>query len=126
MTETMKQNEKSQTINDEKAMVDMSTKELLKLAFTEPKLEEPIGVCGKKCEGNCEDCVEANKELEKYYREDRMTEAEMTIWNCATCNAVLSYWKDDLGIHYFCNACFDDRDDYEDTGLDWNESGYFD
>jgi len=25
-----------------------------------------------------------------------------------------------------CSCCQDDHDDYGDTGLDWNESGYFD
>lgn len=127
--------------------LNLTTQELLKIAFYEPKLTVSVGACGNVCDGTCQTCEHHVEQLSIFFCEklleehDRLWEEEVRAQkeidelssqqesedccDCFDCNGAHSY------------ELWDYEDDYEDksddtseenfeTGLDWNEGGYFD
>jgi hypothetical protein len=124
--------------------LNLSYKELLKIAFEEPKLTQPIGACGTVCEGTCDTCEEHVKQLSEFFcvkileEQDEQWEAEQRAQkehdeyaaldcNCLGCLNYDDYYEDRYDYYY--DDWWSEEDEEEDddeAGLAWNESGYFD
>jgi hypothetical protein len=119
-------------------LLNLTSNELLKLAFQEQKLTEPIGACGTVCDGTCQTCDEHMKQLSEFFcvkileeqeakwqkeLDDLTEQVELDVdgyCDCQECRGSnTDYW--DYGDEYSYESEYD-----SETGMDWNESGYFD
>jgi hypothetical protein len=130
--------------------VKPTVKELLVLAYYEPKLTGLIGACGTSCDGTCETCETHVKQLSEFFCE-RLLKEQDEIWEeeerrqreldelrhqeeqyeayGCKCLECLNYEEEDerynKGYNEHWDYDYDEEEEY-DTGLEWNESGYFD
>lgn len=128
MTETANTNEDTITNGDSTitetdfGFDKMSSKELLKIAFTEPTLQTDIGMCGTACSGDCKTCILYGELASQHFVQENL---------CATCSSeCVTYtteFENQTETQWICEHCYSDTGDEDhETGLDWNESGYFD
>ncbi len=106
-----------------------TTQELLKIAFRESKLPESFDV-STVLETPDED--NAWEETERTQRElDELCAAaeEEEDYSCHSCGTQCVSYEVDGETHWLCESCYYGHEEpyaYGETGLDWNDSGYFD
>jgi hypothetical protein len=118
--------------------VNPTTKELLQLAFYEPKLTVSIGACGTLCDGTCVTCEEHIKQLSEFFCMKILEEQEAK-WD-KEFDELSDQVELEVNGYCDCQECRGPNTDYydwwdeeeeeededDDVGLSWNESGYFD
>ena len=101
--------------------MNATTDELLAIAMREKKLPENIGACGTVCNNSCQWCSEEEEEEEEEEQEEQNF--------CHRCgHKCVSYTVGDQ-INWLCEKCYygeNDECSANETGVDWNESGYCD